>query len=171
VDQAEKLMPGSFCAIEGDETALPVVRQLVQDVGGILMEIAPEAKPLYHAAAVAASNYLVALMDLALKLDREAGILPGVSFRALWPLIKGTLNNIGAKGIPAALTGPIARGDVDTVRAHVRAIEAHAPGCLMIYKTLGLYTVNLARDKGTCSTEAAEALTVLLQPKHPKGDP
>jgi predicted short-subunit dehydrogenase-like oxidoreductase (DUF2520 family) len=170
VDQAEKLVPGSFCAIEGDKTALPVVRQLVQDVGGVLMEITPEAKPLYHAAAVAASNYLVTLMDLALKLDRGAGIPSDVSFRALLPLIKGTLNNIGAKGIPAALTGPIARGDVDTVTAHLRAIEERAPECLMIYKTLGLYTVDLARDKGTCSKKAAERLIALLQPGKPRGD-
>jgi predicted short-subunit dehydrogenase-like oxidoreductase (DUF2520 family) len=170
VDQAEKLVPGSFCAIEGDKTALPVARQLVQDVGGVLMEITPEAKPLYHAAAVAASNYLVTLMDLALKLDRGAGIPSDGSFRALLPLIKGTLNNIGAKGIPAALTGPIARGDVDTVTAHLRAIEERAPECLMIYKTLGLYTVDLARDKGTCSKKAAEKLIVLLQPGKTRGD-
>jgi len=170
VDQAEKLVPGSFCAIEGDKTALPVARQLVQDVGGVLMEITPEAKPLYHAAAVAASNYLVTLMDLALKLDRGAGIPSDGSFRALLPLIKGTLNNIGAKGIPAALTGPVARGDVDTVTAHLRAIEERAPECLMIYKTLGLYTVDLARDKGTCSKKAAEKLIVLLQPGKTRGD-
>ncbi len=171
VDQAEKLVPGSFCAIEGDKTALPVARQLVQDVGGVVMEITPEVKPLYHAAAVAASNYLVTLMDLALKLDRGAGIPSDVSFRALQPLINGTLNNIGAKGIPVALTGPIARGDVDTVTAHLRAIEEHAPECLMIYKTLGLYTVDLARDKGTCSKQAAEKLIALFQPRKPGSDP
>ncbi len=171
VDQAEKLVPGSFCAIEGDKTALPVARQLVQDVGGVVMEITPEVKPLYHAAAVAASNYLVTLMDLALKLDRGAGIPSDVSFRALQPLINGTLNNIGAKGIPVALTGPIARGDVDTVTAHLRAIEEHAPECLMIYKTLGLYTVDLARDKGTCSKQVAEKLIALFQPRKPGGDP
>ncbi len=171
VDQAEKLVPGSFCAIEGDKTALPVARQLVQDVGGVVMEITPEVKPLYHAAAVAASNYLVTLMDLALKLDRGAGIPSDVSFRALQPLINGTLNNIGAKGIPVALTGPVARGDVDTVTAHLRAIEEHAPECLMIYKTLGLYTVDLARDKGTCSKQAAEKLIALFQPRKPGSDP
>ena len=170
VDQAVKLVPGSFCAIEGDKTALPVVRQLVEDVGGVLMEITPEGKSLYHAAAVAASNYLVTLMHLALELDRAAGIPPDVSFRALLPLVRGTLSNIGAKGIPEALTGPIARGDVDTVAAHLRAIEARAPEFLMIYKTLGLYTMDLARDKGACGKEAAEKLAALLQPGRPRGD-
>jgi predicted short-subunit dehydrogenase-like oxidoreductase (DUF2520 family) len=167
VDQAEKLVPGSFCAIEGDKAALPVVRRLVQDVGGLLMEITPEGKTLYHAAAVVASNYLVTLIHLARALNHAAGISPDVSFRALLPLINGTLSNIGAKGIPEALTGPIARGDVNTVAAHLKAIENRAPDFLAIYKTLGLCAVDLARDKGTCSQEAAERLVALLEARKP----
>lgn len=167
VDQAEKLVPGSFCAIEGDKTALPVVRRLVRDVGGILMEITPEGKTLYHAAAVVASNYLVTLMHLALALNRAAGISPDVSCRALLPLIKGTLSNIDAKGIPAALTGPIARGDVDTVAAHLKAIAERVPEFLMIYKALGLHTVHLAREKGTLKSDTAEKLVTLFQRQKP----
>ncbi len=162
VEQAEKLVPGSFCAVEGDDAALPIMGQLVKDLGGVLMEVSPDGKTLYHAAAVAASNYLVALIHLALELDRSVGMPPDVSFKALLPLIKGTLDNIGAKGIPEALTGPIARGDVDTVAAHLQAIKARAPNLLMIYSALGLYTVDLAKAKGTLRTEAAEKLVALL---------
>ncbi|NVM22920.1 MAG: DUF2520 domain-containing protein [Desulfobacterales bacterium] len=162
VDQAEALVPGSFCAVEGDEAALVVVRRLVNDVGGILMEISAEGKTLYHAAAVVASNYLVTLIDLALELEGAAGMPRDVSFRALFPLIKGTLGNIDAMGIPEALTGPIARGDVDTVAAHLKAIEKYAPVLLTIYKTLGLYTVDLGRAKGTLGKEAADKLVGLL---------
>lgn len=163
VEQAEKLVPGSFFGVEGDDAALPVVRQLVRDLGGVLVEISSEGKTLYHAAAVAASNYLVALMHLALELDRSAGMPPDVSFRALLPLIKGTLDNIAAKGIPEALTGPIARGDVDTVAAHVRAIRTHTPTLFALYRALGLYTVDLAKAKGTLREEAAEKLVALLR--------
>ncbi|MDY6987814.1 MAG: Rossmann-like and DUF2520 domain-containing protein [Thermodesulfobacteriota bacterium] len=162
VDQAERLVPGSFCAVEGDKEALPIVRQIVRDLGGVLMEITPEGKTLYHAAAVAASNYLVALMHLALELNRVAGVPAEVSFKALQPLIKGTLSNIGAKGIPAALTGPIARGDVDTVAAHLEAMEERAPELLALYRSLGHYTVGLAEEKGTLSKEEAEKLLSLL---------
>ena len=162
VDQAETLVPGSFCAVEGDETALPIVRRLVKDLGGVLMEITPEGKTLYHAAAVTASNYLVTLMHLALELDRAAGMSPDISFKALLPLIKGTLSNIGAKGIREALTGPIARGDVDTVAAHLKAIEERVPELLTVYKTLGLYTVGLAEEKGSLSKDAAAKLIALL---------
>jgi len=162
VDQAERLVPGSFCAVEGDEEALPILRQIVRDLGGVLMEITPEGKTLYHAAAVAASNYLVALMHLALELNRVAGVSPEVSFKALQPLIKGTLSNIEAKGIPEALTGPIARGDVDTVVAHLKAMEERAPELLVLYRTLGHYTVGLAKEKGALSKEGAEKLIALL---------
>ncbi len=164
VDQAETLVPGSFCAVEGDQAALPTVHQLVRDVGGVLMEITPEGKTLYHAAAVAASNYLVTLVNLALELDRAAGMSPEVSFKALLPLIRGTLDNIAVKGIPDALTGPIARGDVDTVVRHLKAIEQSMPALLDIYKTLGTYTVDIAKAKGTLTNEAAEKLAALLKP-------
>ncbi len=168
-DQAETLVPGSFCAVEGDQAALAVVRRLVKELGGSLMEISAEGKTLYHAAAVAASNYLVAVIDLALELDSVAGVPRDVSFKALLPLIKGTLSNIEARGIPKGLTGPIARGDVDTVAAHLKAIERHTPGLLMIYRALGLYTVDLARAKGTLAKEAADKLVALLGPQEATG--
>jgi predicted short-subunit dehydrogenase-like oxidoreductase (DUF2520 family) len=163
VDQAEKLVPGSFCAVEGDETALPLVRQLVRDLGGVLIEITAQAKALYHASAVAASNYLVTLVHLALELNRNAGVPSDIFFEALLPLIQGTLANIGAKGIPEALTGPIARGDVDTVAAHLKAIEEGTPELLEIYRALGLYTVGLAEKKGTLTKKGAEKLVALLR--------
>ncbi len=162
VDQAVGLVPGSFCTIEGDESALPIVRQMVEDLGGILLEITAEKKTLYHAAAVAASNYLVTLIHLALELNEAAGLATDTSFNALLPLIRGTLSNIGAKGIPAALTGPIARGDVATVSAHLKAIEKDAPELLQLYRCLGLYTVGLARAKGTLDREAGDKLAALL---------
>ena len=162
VDQAVGLLLGSFCVIEGDESALPIVRQMVKDLGGILLEITAEKKILYHAAAVAASNYLVTLIHLALELNEAAGLATDTSFNALLPLIRGTLSNIGAKGIPAALTGPIARGDVATVSAHLNAIEKDAPELLQIYRCLGLYTVDLAKAKGTLGKEAGDKLVALL---------
>ena len=162
VGQAVGLLPDSFCAIEGDESALSVVRQMVKDLGGILLEITPEKKTLYHAAAVAASNYLVTLIHLALDLNEAAGLATDTSFNSLLPLIRGTLSNIGAKGIPAALTGPIARGDVATVSAHLKAIEKDAPELLQLYRCLGLYTVDLAKAKGTLDDEAGDKLVALL---------
>ncbi|MCK4390681.1 MAG: DUF2520 domain-containing protein [Desulfobacterales bacterium] len=167
VDEAIALVPGSYCTIEGDKVALPVVRQVVQDLGGILLEITAEKKTLYHAGAVAASNYLVTLMHLALELNESAGLPGDISFKALLPLIKGTLSNIGAKGIPDALTGPIGRGDVQTVAAHLKALKKAAPEFLPLFRCLGLYTVDLARAKGSLNKEAADKLVALLGPLWP----
>jgi predicted short-subunit dehydrogenase-like oxidoreductase (DUF2520 family) len=165
VDQAVSLVPGSFCTIEGDRNALSVVRQIVQDIGGIILEITAEKKTLYHAAAVVASNYLVTLIYLALELNHAAGLPSDTSLEALLPLIEGTLSNIGKKGIPGALTGPIARGDVATVSAHVKAIEKDAPELLPLYRCVGLYTVDLAKVKRTISQETAQKLIAVLQPE------
>lgn len=165
IDQAVSLVPGSFCTIEGDEDALSIVRKIVEDLGGMVSEITAEKKTLYHAAAVAASNYLVTLIHFALELDQAAGLDGETSLKALLPLIKGTLNNIGEKGIPDALTGPIARGDVATVSAHLKVIEEDAPELLPLYQCLGLYTVDLAKAKTTISEETAQKLIALLQPQ------
>ncbi|MCK4729634.1 MAG: DUF2520 domain-containing protein, partial [Desulfobacterales bacterium] len=73
--------------------------------------------------------------------------------------------NIGAKGIPDAVTGPIARGDMATVSSHLKAIEKGVPELLPLYRCLGLYTVDLAKAKGTISQEAADKLVALLEPQ------
>jgi predicted short-subunit dehydrogenase-like oxidoreductase (DUF2520 family) len=164
IDQAIRLVPDSFCAVEGDDQALPIVRQIVEDVGGILLEITPEKKMLYHAAAVVASNYLVTLIGLATELNKSAGLATDVSFSALLPLIKGTLSNIRLKGIPDALTGPIARGDVATLTAHLEAMAKDIPEALSLYRCLGLNTVEVAKEKGSISQETAVKLAELLKP-------
>ncbi len=165
VDEAVKLVPGSYCTVEGDESALPVARKMVEDIGGIFLAITPGKKALYHAAAVAASNYLVTLIHLALELNEAAGLPSDTAFNALFPLIRGTLSNIGTKGIPGGLTGPIARGDVATVSAHLRAVEKDTPELLQLYRCLGLYTVDLAKAKKTIGQETADRLSALLGQK------
>jgi len=163
VEQAERLVPGSYCTVEGDPQALPIVRRLVADLGGRLLEITAEGKTLYHAAAVVASNYLVTLIHVALTFNRTTGMPSDIAFEALRPLIQGTLDNIGVKGIPDALTGPIARGDIDTVEAHLQAIEQSVPELRDAYNTLGRLTVDLAKDKGTLTSDQAERLISLLR--------
>jgi len=163
IDQALKIVRGSVCTIEGDEAALPVVRQLVNDLGGILIEISPMGKTLYHAAAVTASNYLVTLIDMALQLNSVIGIARETSFKALLPLIKGTLKNVETIGIPDALTGPIARGDIDTVTEHLNAMKRDVPELIPLYKILGLFTINIAEAKGTLPQEIAHKMVLLFK--------
>ncbi len=162
-EQAEALVPGSYFAVEGDQAAIPVARRLVNDLHGVWLEISPTLKPLYHAAAVAASNYLVTLLDMSLQFNRMAGIPAPSAFKALSPLIHGTLRNIDKQGIPQALTGPIARGDVETVAGHVASIRKHVPRFLPMYRSLGMHAVDLSLEKGTITEETATRLRTALE--------
>jgi predicted short-subunit dehydrogenase-like oxidoreductase (DUF2520 family) len=112
--------------------------------------------------AVLASNYLVALLDLAAGLWVEWGATPEDGLRALLPLVRGTIENMDALGIPAALTGPIARGDAGTVQRHIEALRTLAPHVMPVYKELGLRAVSVALAKGTIDSKQAHGLEEAL---------
>ncbi|QGP92136.1 hypothetical protein MGLY_14940 [Neomoorella glycerini] len=164
-DRAVANLPGSVFSLEGDREALPLGKRLVTELGGEYFLISPEAKPLYHAAACVASNYLVSLIDLSRRLMQAAGMEPEMAARALAPLIKGTLDNINEKGIPQALTGPIARGDFGTVRDHLKAMEATVPELGELYRALGRYTAGLAGRKGSIDARKVALFGQILAAK------
>ena len=122
---------------------------LVEALGGEYFFIDREAKPLYHAGACVVSNYLVTLLDLGIKLLESTGIPSAMASRALLPLVHGTINNVEKIGIPQALTGPIARGDIATVSKHLDCMRELAPELVKLYTVLGCYTAPLAQAKGT----------------------
>jgi predicted short-subunit dehydrogenase-like oxidoreductase (DUF2520 family) len=154
---------GIIAAVEGDAEAIAVAREMANDLGATPLEIRTEAKSLYHAAAVVASNYLVSLMDLSLRLMADAGISGKNAIDVLYPLVRGTLSNIEEVGIPEALTGPIARGDVETVTDHLTKMATATPDLIPIYKSLGRHTIKLALDKKTVSQSAAKKLREILK--------
>lgn len=153
---------GIIVAVEGDNQAVQAAKAIASDLGATTVSLLTEAKTLYHASAVVASNYLVTLLYLAFRLINAAGITGQDAFLVLKPLIDGTLANIKKIGIPEALTGPIDRGDVQTVARHVKEISAKNPELLALYKTLGLHTIAIAEAKGTLSASAAEQLKKIL---------
>jgi predicted short-subunit dehydrogenase-like oxidoreductase (DUF2520 family) len=147
---------------QGDDAAEPVARELVERLGGRFFRISAEAKALYHAASVFASNYLVTLADMATSLLAKAGVPSDQSLHALLPLMRGTLDNLGRVGLPEALTGPIARGDVETVEKHLEALRKLAPDLLPMYCYLGLQTLHVARRKGGLTEVLAARLASKL---------
>ncbi len=157
------LFEGVLVSVEGDQPAQDLARQVATDLGAICAQVDTNSKMLYHAAAVVASNYLVSLLHLAFELNQEAGIGPEESLTGLLPLIQGTLKNIQSQGIPNALTGPIARGDVGIVKQHVEEIRERMPQLLTLYQTLGVQTVDLALAKGSVDEKCAEELKAVLQ--------
>ena len=159
---ADNPFAGIMMAIEGDAAAIEAARMMAVDLGATPFVIRTDGKTLYHAAAVAASNYLATLMAVAVKLMAASGAPEEDAFQILKPLVMGTLGNIETLGATDALTGPIARGDVDTVAAHITALGNLSADMLKFYKQMGRATVPLARSKGTLPEEAARRLLEML---------
>lgn len=163
VRQAIENMPESTFTIEAEETLLTILKDIVNALGGRWIELKACSRVAYHAAAVIASNYLVTLLKLATDLWQTFGIPQQQATQALLPLIRGTVNNIDTIGIPQCLTGPIARGDNETVIKHLQAFEKVAPSLLSTYKELGLQTIPIALAKGRISPRQADELRALLK--------
>jgi predicted short-subunit dehydrogenase-like oxidoreductase (DUF2520 family) len=126
-ERGAEQLDGAWAAITADdEEGRAVARWLAETLGLKPFELADESRPLYHAGAAVASNYLVTLHEVAADLFRGAGAPP----EALVPLMRRTIDN------GFELTGPIERGDWETVEAHRRAIRAARPELEPIYDVL-----------------------------------
>ncbi len=131
---------GSFFAISGEPEALSLARRLAAKLGGFPITIPTSGRPLYHAAAVMVSNYLVTLLDAGARLFQRAGAPPDDVEAALLALARGTLDNVQEMGAERALTGPLMRGDMETVELHLRAM---GPEDAAFYAMLGRRTLGL----------------------------
>ena len=156
LNMAVNNLPGSVFSIEGDKEAYDAAVCIVETLDGEYFFIDRKAKPLYHAGACVVSNYLVTLIDFGVKLLESTGIPQGLAVKALMPLINGTVQNVENIGIPKALTGPIARGDLSTILKHLTCLEEMAPDLIRLYSWLGFYTAQIAVDKGTIDAGARE---------------
>ena len=165
IDEAIRNISGSTFALEGDNATFEIARDMAEALHGNIITLKAGDKVLYHAAAVTLSNYLVTLMKTAADLWQSFGIPQEEAVKALLPLLKGTVNNIERVGIPGCLTGPIARGDVETVRKHVEALLKAQPASLEAYRVLGLSTISIALAKGRISLETADEIRSILE-KH-----
>ncbi|HEX5387979.1 MAG TPA: DUF2520 domain-containing protein [Gemmatimonadales bacterium] len=156
--RAPARLRGAFAGIEGDARALAAAERLAEALGMTPVRLRAEAKPLYHAAAVITANYTVALAAMAERIAQSAGVPEEVVGRMYQPLLAGAVGNVAALGARRALTGPIRRGDVATVRAHLTAL---APGDAAIYRAVGRAALALAREAGLGEQAAAELARLL----------
>lgn len=163
VSHAIENIPGSTFAIEAEEPLLTTLKEMASALEGSWVRLGAGDKVLYHAAAVVACNYFVTLVKLATDLWQSFGVSTHEATQALLPLLRGTLNNLDNVGLPHCLTGPIARGDLGTIRSHLNALERAAPEILSTYRELGLKTIPIALAKGKIDQERAKELEALLK--------
>ncbi len=164
-EQAIANLPGSTFAIEAEEPLRGILTGIAQKLDGDWLYLTAEDKALYHAAACIACNYFYTLVSLATDLWQNFGKTSAEATRAYIPLLQGAVNNIASLGLPKALTGPIARGDVATIRRHLAALEKSAPELLTMYRVLGLHTIPIGIAKGTLGEGKAEELRAVLKEK------
>ncbi|MDO9515195.1 MAG: DUF2520 domain-containing protein [Syntrophales bacterium] len=156
-------IPGSTFSITAEGEVKDWAVHIVRDLGGIPFFVSDADKPLYHAAACMASNYLVTLMNMVEGIYRHLGMEDEEAIRSFWPLVRGTLSNIEGRGTEKSLTGPIARGDSGTIRKHLKVLRETMPELLNMYCEMGLFAVEIGIKNKTLSEDRAEEIRSLLK--------
>jgi len=152
---------GTTVVAEGDACVLDKVLPCFEACGFTVQKIDAEAKPLYHAASVIVCNYLTTLMHSGLRTAGLAGLNSDQYWQAIQPLVNTTLANLSR---PQSLSGPIARGDLETVKNHLNALENRAPELGELYRALGKHTAHLAADQEQIDTATCLELEQLFKP-------
>jgi predicted short-subunit dehydrogenase-like oxidoreductase (DUF2520 family) len=148
---------GTYCAFDGDEEALPYVKQLFEAIGGQIFKINQENKKLYHAAMVMANNYLVTLHYHATQNLMASGIDETIAKTLASNLMIDALNNLQSLDHASALTGPLQRGDLQTIENHLNALKNN-PLTRHIYTSLGKGTLTLTNHPSSIKAKLNELL-------------
>jgi predicted short-subunit dehydrogenase-like oxidoreductase (DUF2520 family) len=151
-------------AAADDEVAWSVGEALVVEIGADPVRVPQSARPLYHAALAHGANHLVTLVAECSDLLRKAGVEPAE--RLLGPLLSAALDNALRHG-DRALTGPVTRGDVGTVRVHLRVLAEAEPEALPGYRALALRTAQRAQAAGLLSAPDAAEIGAVLKEETP----
>src|SRR3954466_2475985 len=122
-------------AVEGDARAVSVARRIVRDPGAESFAIKKAAKPLYHALGSFSSPMIVAALVTAERVGRSAGLTASQTRRVMAPILRQTLKNYAERGAAAAFSGPIKRGDINTVLRHLKELK-RVPGASEVYRAL-----------------------------------
>jgi predicted short-subunit dehydrogenase-like oxidoreductase (DUF2520 family) len=153
---------GVFVSLEGHPELCKQLEEFVKNMGANPLQVEKEQKQMLHIAAVFASNYVVAILHEAEGLLREKGIESGL--KPLEPLIRQTIDNSLNLGPTEALTGPVARGDAESVLKHLQALNDQSES-INLYRVLGAKALQIADERGNLATDKLQALKQILQPK------
>lgn len=164
--RAADALRGAWIGIDGDPGAIAAGHALADTLGARALEIPAGAKPRYHAAAVFAANFPTVLAALAADLMRGSGIAEEESREAVLSLMRAAVDNLQHRDPARALTGPIARGDAETVQHHLDALSAD-PAALAAYRVLSAIALQLAREAGTDAARLDRILEALGREQAP----
>jgi predicted short-subunit dehydrogenase-like oxidoreductase (DUF2520 family) len=157
-EMAVRDFPGTFCGIEGDQSAQEILTEIFTTIGGRVFPLSSEGKILCHAGHVFASNYVVSLLECAHRLYRAAGIPEELSWCLMEPLVRSAVDNVVRLGPARALTGPIARGEAEVVKRQAVAVSQESAVSGELYRMLGRVAVEVARANGLPAERGEEIL-------------
>jgi len=160
-ERASELLRHAWIGIDGDDQARATSRRLAGHVGSRTLEIPPGGKSAYHAAAVLSSNFPVVLASIASELLVSLGIPERSAQQAVQGLMEGAVANLADTAPDEALTGPVVRGDTETVMRHLNALRAN-PDARAVYKRLSLTALPMAARRGTDPERIEEMQRMLL---------
>lgn len=150
-----------YFSLQGDDLVFPMLKNIAKLLGAETLTVNEEQKSHLHAAAVIASNYLITLLNAATETGSLSGLDEKQVRKALYPLIGTTLENLQSTSFKEAISGPIARGDVETVHKHVQLLD-NQKDLRTLYTVLGLQTVRKAKETGKLEQAPAEEIRRLL---------
>jgi predicted short-subunit dehydrogenase-like oxidoreductase (DUF2520 family) len=162
---AAALLAGSWARVEGDPRAATAARRLARDLGLRLLPSAAWSsadRAAYHAAASLVANDLVGLLSAAAGLLREIGVPARTADAALVRLARGALAQAETAGLAGALTGPVARGDAETLTRQIQRIAASSPGVAEAHRLICRQVLALARAHRTLSPAEARSVAAVL---------
>jgi predicted short-subunit dehydrogenase-like oxidoreductase (DUF2520 family) len=133
--------------VEADAASRRVLNAIIRRIGGRPFPVKAESKALYHALGVLASPLLVSHLVAAQQAAGVAGFTPRQARRLLEPIARATLDNVFRKGAGKSFSGPLARGDAETIRLHLRALEPH-PMLAGVYRSLALHALDALPTRG-----------------------
>jgi len=157
VSHLRSKLHGISYGIDGPSEAMAKARELIGKIGGRVVQVPPELKPLYHAACVFSSSYLLVMLNAIAELNALMGIqTPWTEIYG--PLLTTAMENAVKQSPGQALTGPILRNDLGTIDMHLQALRDHAPQLLPIYMTAALEVARIAQDGGRIDRHEYELL-------------
>jgi len=149
-----------YCLLEGDDTAINWFETAFKTMGARIISILPEDKALYHTSCVIASNYLVTLSACSRELLKNSNIPKKESKAIIQQLMLGTLANLDkAEEANEALTGPLMRGDIQTLALHLHSLKSF-PAYDTLYRAAGLASLDLTN----LSSVEKKHIQEILQP-------
>jgi predicted short-subunit dehydrogenase-like oxidoreductase (DUF2520 family) len=154
---------GIYYGIDGDNSSLRVARQLAARLEGKTVVIPPEHRTLYHAACVVASNHLTTMLSVLEKMFSSLRTKEKSFYPVFKPIVLATLNNVEKTSAARTLSGPVARGGVETVAGHLEAIRTLTPDLLPYFLSISRETIRLAVEKGSLSPVQERQMLDLLQ--------